>query len=145
MEVVISKLMRPLVVVLHENQSVQYAKSLMDRHQLPFIPVVNPHNILSGIVTAASLNACYSDFTLLNQVMERDPISIPNYTGVSVAARVMRNYRQTALVVTDNHKVPLGVITTSDLLKLLEAPRFQSWRKPELLSRKNRLRMFLGL
>ena len=49
--------------------------------------------------------------------------TIPEYEDVSVAARMMRNHKIHHLIVTQEQKV-IGIISSYDLLKLIEGHRF---------------------
>ena len=56
-------------------------------------------------------------------VMTSEVLTIPDYADVSRAARMMRNRRIHHLVVTLDGKM-LGMLSSYDLLKLVEAHRF---------------------
>ena len=61
--------------------------------------------------------------------------SVPQYDDVSTAARVMRNHRIHRVVVTHEKKV-VGMLTSFDLLKLVEEHRYVAKNPPTVSSRK---------
>ena len=50
-------------------------------------------------------------------------MTIPQYDDVSIAARIMRNHKIHHLMVTSEQKI-VGVLSSFDLLKLVEGHRF---------------------
>ena len=49
--------------------------------------------------------------------------TVPMYSDVYIAARVMRNHKINHLIVTDEKKI-VGVLSAHDLLRLVEDHRF---------------------
>ncbi|MCB0569758.1 MAG: CBS domain-containing protein [Phaeodactylibacter sp.] len=125
MEIIVSGLMRPFPVTLHENQSAGYAKSFLERYFLPMLPVVGPQNELMGLVAAGALKDAPAHRPIA-EFMERDVITVPEHQGVHIAARIMSNYGTPELIVTNRYKAPVGFITALNLLKLISEPVFAS-------------------
>jgi signal-transduction protein with cAMP-binding, CBS, and nucleotidyltransferase domain len=65
--------------------------------------------------------------------------TIPQYDDVSTAARIMRNHRIHRVVVTHEQKV-VGILSSFDLLKLVEGHRFVTKNAPTSSSRKGSTR-----
>jgi signal-transduction protein with cAMP-binding, CBS, and nucleotidyltransferase domain len=76
-----------------------------------------------GIVTAKDLIKDIAEETPLSRVMTQDLHTIPLYADVYIAARMMRNKKIHHLLVTDEQKL-VGIISSFDLLKLVEDHRF---------------------
>ena len=61
--------------------------------------------------------------TPLRKVMSHHPHTIPQYNDISAAARLMRNRRVHHVLVTHEQKL-VGILSSFDLLKLMEDKRF---------------------
>jgi predicted transcriptional regulator len=55
--------------------------------------------------------------------MSKEVLTIPKYSGIHIAARVMRNHHIHHLIVTHEKKI-VGVLSSFDLLTLVEDHRF---------------------
>lgn len=104
------------------HKSVGHVKEIMKKNSIKLVPVVNAENELEGIVSSADLLGV-NDEKPVSQVMVTDVVSIPAYSDVAHAARAMRNRSIHHLVVTNEQKLE-GIISTFDLLKLVEDKRF---------------------
>jgi CBS domain-containing protein len=119
----VEELMTPQVVTTQPHVTVGHVKGMMRNGNVRVIPVVGPDSEPVGIVSASDLLDDLSDTTPVSQVMTEKVYTIPQYEEVSVAARVMRNHRIHHLVVTHEQKVT-GILSTFDLIKLVEGKRF---------------------
>jgi CBS domain-containing protein len=72
-------------------------------------------------------------------VMTEGVYTVPKYDDVSIAARVMRNHKIHRVVVTHEKKV-VGVLSSFDLLKLVEGHRFVAKNPPTESRRKGSTR-----
>ena len=61
--------------------------------------------------------------------------TVPRYDGPHIAARVMRNHHLHHLIVTDEKKV-VGIVSSYDLLRLVEEHRFVMKQPPTPSKRK---------
>ncbi len=61
--------------------------------------------------------------------MTKNVLTIPKYSSIHIAARIMRNHNIHHLVVTHEKKI-VGVLSSFDLLALLEKHRFVSKNAP---------------
>jgi len=96
----------------------------MQRNRILAIPVVGPEGEAVGIVSATDLIGNPKDGAPISQIMTERVYKVPAYNDVSVAARVMRKHRIHHVVVTHEQKV-VGIISSFDLLKLVEGRRFE--------------------
>jgi CBS domain-containing protein len=119
----VADLMSAQVMTVTRGQSVGHVRELMARHGVHSLPVVNTENEPIGIVTSTDLVETVADETLLGQIMTREVLTVPLYEGVHIAARIMRNHHVHHLVVT-HEKGVVGVLSSFDLLRLVENKRF---------------------
>ena len=122
MNVKIADLMSERVILARPHHSVHHVRTLMTRNRLGCVPVVDTGGEAVGIVSAIDLMEPKSG-TPVSKVMTEDVLSIPRYNDVHHAARMMRNHRIHHLVVTHEKEV-VGVISSFDLLRLVEEHRF---------------------
>ena len=122
MTVKVQDLMTRNVVTAEPHQTVGQIKGKMAKRSLSNVPVVSPDNVPIGVVSASDLLA-EEEGTPVSSIMTEKVYTVPEYEEVSVAARVMRNHKIHHLIVTQEQKV-VGVISSFDLLKLIEGHRF---------------------
>ena len=96
----------------------------MQRNRIQAVPVVGPDDEAVGIVTATDLIEDPKESSPVSQIMTERVYKVPAYNDVSVAARVMRKHRIHHVVVTHEQKV-VGIISSFDLLRLVEDKRFE--------------------
>ncbi len=117
------------VVTTVKHKSLGHVRDIMRNHHIQCVPVVGPEDEVEGIVTATDLMNDVKDSTPVSQVMSQKVLTIPMYKGVHIAARMMRNHHVHHLVVTHEKKI-VGVISSFDLLQLVEDHRFVSKNAP---------------
>lgn len=123
MNVKVSDLMVAEVVNAQRHHTVKHARDLMQRHSIHVLPVIDSDGTVAGIVSSKDVAADLKDGTPISNVMTSDVYTIPEYNDVHHAARLMRNRRIHHVVVTEEKKV-VGVLSSFDLLKLVEQHRF---------------------
>jgi CBS domain-containing protein len=123
MTIKVSDLMTGNVITAQPHQTVGQLREKMAKRSLSSVPVVSPENMPIGVVSASDLLAAEKEGTPVSNIMTEKVYTIPEYEEVSVAARMMRNHKIHHLVVTQEQKV-VGVISSFDLLKLIEGHRF---------------------
>ena len=69
------------------------------------------------------------DDTLISRIVDPKVYTVPRYDGVHIAARIMRNHKIHHLVVTEEKKI-VGILSSFDLLKLVEEHRFTMKNAP---------------
>jgi len=125
----VADLMSERLVIVTRHQTVGHVRALLGRHGIHALPVVNVENEPVGIVTSLDLVGQISDEMLIGQLMTRDVYSVPKYADVSLAARIMRNHRIHHLVVTHEREI-VGILSSFDLLRLIEGRRFVARNPP---------------
>ena len=123
MNTTVNDLMIPDVVTATPEQTVGEMRELMREGSIHAVPVVDGNNHPVGMFTSNDLLEELPDDTLLARVVDPEVYTVPRYDGVHIAARIMRNHRIHHLVVTHEHQIA-GIISSFDLLKLVEEHRF---------------------
>ena len=123
MTVKIANLMAKRVITSTPHHTVGHVRDMMTRNKVHSIPIVGPDNEPVGIVTTTDLARRVKDTSPVSRIMARDIVVVPAYNDVSVAARVMRKHKIHHVVVTHEKQV-VGLISSFDLLKLIEGKRF---------------------
>ena len=93
------------------------------------LPVIDVEEHPVGIITSSDFMESVDDETLVSDVMTEKVYSVPRYDDVHVAARIMRNHKIHHVVVTHEQKVS-GIISSFDLLELVEEHRFMIKNSP---------------
>jgi acetoin utilization protein AcuB len=110
------------------------AYNIMMKHAIRRLPVVDNNGTLVGIVTlgdlrearpspATSLSIYELNYLLgkltVGEVMTHNPYTVTPTTGIEKAARIMLERKVSGLPVVDEHNKPLGIITESDIFRML--------------------------
>ncbi len=136
MTVKIADLMARRVIVAQPHHTVGHVRDLMERNRIHSIPIVGPERQPVGIVTTTDLARRVKDTSPVSRIMVKDVTVVPAYNDVSVAARIMRKHKIHHVIVTDE-KAVVGMISSFDLLKLVEGRRFVM-KNPPTPSKKRR-------
>jgi CBS domain-containing protein len=123
MNLKIVDLMAKRVIVAQPHNTVEHVRSLLKRNRIHAVPVVGEEGKLVGIVSSADLADNLKNSMPIDRLMTKDVRKIPAYNDVSAAARVMRRHKVHHVVVTHEKQV-IGIISSFDLLKLVEGHRF---------------------
>ena len=129
MNVKVEEVMVTQVISTHERKSIGHARDIMQKNNVHSLPIVNGDNKVVGIITINDIVEGVSDDTTVNLVMSKKVLTIPKYSGIHVAARIMRNHHIHHLVVT-HEKELVGVLSSLDLLQFVEEHRFVSKNAP---------------
>lgn len=119
----VADLMVESVITTHQHQTVGHIKKIMKKNGISSIPITNSDQEVEGIITLRDLTSEVSDESQARNIMSKNVLTIPQYSGVHVAARVMRNHHIHHLVVTHEKKI-VGVLSSFDMLRLVEDHRF---------------------
>jgi predicted transcriptional regulator len=119
----VKDLMSTNVVTVQPHQTVEQVKEKLNKRNLKSVPVVSKDNNPVGVVSASDLLAAEKGGSPVSNIMTEKVYTIPEYEDVSLAARMMRNHKIHHLIVTLEQKV-VGIISSYDLLKLVEGHRF---------------------
>lgn len=129
MNVKIADLMAKRVITAQPHHTVEHLRGLMQRNRIHAVPVVGPDKEALGIVTTADLAGDLKNGTHASQIMTKGIRAVPAYNDVSVAAKIMRKNKIHHVVVTHEKRV-VGMISSFDLLKLVEGQRFAAKGAP---------------
>ncbi len=123
MSLKIAELMAKRVITAQPHHTVGHLRDMMERNRIHAVPIVGPDNEPLGIVTSTDLARRLKDTTPVSRMMTRDITAVPAYNDVSIAARIMRKHAIHHVVVTHEKRV-VGIISSFDLLKLIDNRRF---------------------
>lgn len=124
MKIKVKDLMSKSVVTAKPHNSVATIKEKMTKHKLNSIPVVSTQKEPVGVVSAADIVTVEKAGLPVSRIMTEHVYTVPGYDDISVAARIMRNHKIHHLMVT-NDKQLVGIISSFDLLKLVEGHGFE--------------------
>ena len=123
MAVKVADLMTSRILTAQPHHSVDHIRSMMQKNRVHAIPIEGPDGEVAGIVTAKDLAGDLRGNQPVSQVMTEKVYTIPQYNGIHQAARLMRNHKVNHVVVTHEKKI-VGILSSFDLLKLVEEHRF---------------------
>ena len=129
MNVTIDELMTHPVMTATPHQTAAHVRSVIREHGVSAMPVVDTDGVAVGIVTATDLLDDHADGTPISQFMSTQVYTVPRYDQPHIAARVMRNHHLHHVVVTEDKKV-VGMVSSFDLLRLVEDHRFTMKQGP---------------
>ena len=135
MNVKVEEVMITPVISTHERTTIGHVKDIMNKNHVHSLPIVDGENKVVGIITVNDIVNDISDDTTVNHVMSKNVLTIPKYSGIHIAARIMRNHHIHHLVVT-HEKELVGVLSSLDLLQFVEEHRFVSKNAPTPSKRK---------
>lgn len=119
----VDDLMTESVITVEPHATIDRVRGILQRNKIGAIPVVDTEGQPIGIVSASDLVPSLKADSRVSAIMTEKVYTVPKYDDVSVAARIMRNHRIHRLVVTHEKKV-VGMITTFDLLELVQDHRW---------------------
>jgi CBS domain-containing protein len=119
------------LVFVQADASLSEAASLMDRHHLHGLPVVDEDGVLVGVLSQTDLNRARSTEYLwanwpglaVRHLMTSPAITVHRSTPLLVAARRMEEEHIHRLVVVEDgdETSPIGVLSMTDLIHVLAA------------------------
>ncbi len=131
----IADLMTSPVMTTTPHQTMGHVKNVLRDHSASCMPVINSEGEPVGIITASDLIGDFPDGAPVSQHMTDRVFTVPQYNDVSIAARIMRNHKIHHVVVTHEKKV-VGIISSYDLLQLVEDHRFVMKNAPSETAKK---------
>lgn len=137
MNVKVKDLMVESVITTMPHKTVGHAQSIMTKNKIKSIPVVDGDLNIKGIITSTDMLEDTSDATPVSHIMTTKVYTIPPYSDVHIAARLMRNHHINHVIVADEKKI-VGVLSAHDLLKLVEDHRFVMKNQPTPSKKKSK-------
>ena len=129
MNVKISDLMAENVISVEPNATIGDARRLFQEKKLHAVPVIADDGVLAGILSTQDLVTDARDDQSVHELMTEHVYTIPQYNDVHHAARLMRNHKVHHVIVTHEKQV-VGILSSFDLLKLVEDHRFVMKQSP---------------
>ena len=129
MTVKISDLMAKRVLTAAPHHTVGHLRGIMERNRIHAVPVIGTNEEPLGIVTTTDLARKVKDESPVSRIMSKEVTVVPAYNDASTAARIMRRRKIHHVVVTHEKKV-IGIISSFDLLKLVEGHRYVEKNAP---------------
>lgn len=112
------------------SQTIGHVRQIMAKHKIGCMPVVGPDDEPLGVITRTDVIGDHAEGTPVSKIMPRTVYTVPQYADVSVAARTMRNKHIHHVVVTHEKKV-VGIVSSFDLLELIEDHRWAPKNAPK--------------
>ena len=123
MNIKVKDLMSSQVLTAQRHQTVGHVRQVMSNNGIHAMPVVGSDGDVIGMVTSTDLVGTVKEDSRISAIMSTDVVTVPAYSEPRTAARCMRNQHFHHLVVLDEKKV-VGILSTFDLLRLVEDKRF---------------------
>ena len=129
MAIKVNEIMKSRVVKVTPHQTLGHIKEVLANNKINLVPVVGPEKEVLGVVSSADLLGKRSENAPISKIMTTKVYTIPEYADVELAARMMRKHKIHHLVVTNEKKLA-GIISSFDLLQLIEGKRFSVKNAP---------------
>ncbi|MFK7934886.1 MAG: cyclic nucleotide-binding/CBS domain-containing protein [Saprospiraceae bacterium] len=139
MNIKVKDLMVKSVVTTLGHKTIGHAQAIMKKNKIKSIPIVDDEMQVKGIITATDMLKNVSENTPVSHIMTTKVFTIPAYSDVHTAARVMRNHKINHLLVSDEKKL-VGILSAHDLLKLVEDHRYVMKNPPTPSKKKSQRR-----
>jgi CBS domain-containing protein len=123
MSVKVNELMREQVIFITPDQRVGHLKTLFSKNKINVLPVIDTDEEVVGIVSSRDLIDDVDDDVFVKEIMTNKVYTVPQYEKINIAAKIMRNHKIHHLVVTHEKKL-IGILSSFDLLKLVESSKF---------------------
>lgn len=139
MNLKIADLMAKEVITTQPHKSIAHVKEMMMNNRISSVPVVNSDNEPVGIVTSNDFRQELNNSAPVSSLLKSEHIyQVPAYNDVSVAAKIMRKHKIHHVIVTHEKEV-VGIISSFDLLELLDSHKFVM-KNPPTPSKKKKAR-----
>lgn len=125
-------------ITISKEQTVGDALKLMSENKIGGIPVVDPDNMLIGIVTNRDLRFQRDMSRRIEEVMTKDNIITTHSTELEKASEILLSNKIEKLPVVDDHNRLIGLITYKDITKIQDHPN-------ACKDKKGRLRVAAGI
>ena len=124
MTVKVENLMTEKLITLEPHHSVAHAMKIFKKNRINILPVVS-HGELIGVIAPSDLLKAKSEKSPVSSFMTTDIITVPPYSNIELAAKMMKKNKIHHLMVTLDKEL-LGVLSSFDLLDLIDEHKFKS-------------------
>jgi CBS domain-containing protein len=122
----VGEIMTPNPISILESASLAEAAGILDSKKITGLPVVDADGLLVGVLSQTDLVRVRANQNMatnwpglaVGQVMTKPALTISATARLEEAAKLMEERRVHRLVVTDDAATPIGIISTSDLVRL---------------------------
>ncbi|HEX7498235.1 MAG TPA: CBS domain-containing protein [Candidatus Limnocylindrales bacterium] len=113
------------LISISETASLAEAAGILDSNKITGLPVVDDNGLLIGVLSQTDLVRARANQHLVSnwpglavgQIMTTPVLTIAATASLEEAAKEMERHRVHRLVVTDAAATPIGIISTSDLVR----------------------------
>jgi len=121
----IGEVMTPNLITIAVTASLAEAVGILDSNKISGLPVLDDRGALIGVLSQTDLVRARANQELVSnwlglpvgQIMTKPVLTISSAASLEEAAKVMEQHRVHRLVVTDAAAKPIGIISTSDLVR----------------------------
>jgi len=121
----VGEVMTPNPISITESASLAEAAGILDSKKITGLPVVDENGCLVGMISQTDLVRARANSHLVSnwpglavgQIMSKPALTIESGASIEEAAKQMDQRRVHRLVVVDAAAVPIGIISTSDLVR----------------------------
>ena len=121
----VGDVMTPNPISIVETASLAEAAGILDNRKITGLPVVDAAGTLVGVLSQTDLVRARANQRLVKnwpglavgEIMTKPALTISATARLDEAARIMEERRVHRLVVTDETATPIGIISTSDLIR----------------------------
>jgi len=129
MNVKVADLMVKNVLTTQPHKTIGHVKAIMHKNKISSVPVVDTDNKPVGIITTNDFRVQLKDTEPVSKLLSEHVYAVPAYNDASVAAKVMRKRKIHHVLVTHEKEI-VGIVSSFDLLKLLNDNKFIPKKPP---------------
>ena len=131
----VAQLMSPEPIIIRHDRPLSEAARLLEEHEISGMPVVDSGGLLVGVVSETDLVRARAsehlwsrwDSLTVRQVMHSPVLTADESMNVAEAAALMEKaHVHRLVVVAEDQQTPIGVISTSDLVRSIVGERAES-------------------
>tara|TARA_B100001027_G_scaffold43933_1_gene28390 strand:+ start:2318 stop:3778 length:1461 start_codon:yes stop_codon:yes gene_type:complete len=120
-------------ITIGPNNSILDVKKIIKEKNISGIPVVNKKNEILGIITNRDLRFSRNDKAKVKDLMTKNVVTIKQGYTSNEAKKLLHKHRIEKIIVTNNKKKCLGLITVKDIEKSEKFPFASKDKKKSLL------------
>lgn len=106
------------LITLRPNMGIKEAAEILSSKGIEGAPVIEDHEVM-GILTQSDITKAIADKNESSKVMEimsKHIITVEKDLMISDAIEIMNKFKIGRLIVVDENKIPVGIVTRTDLL-----------------------------